>query len=241
MIDIPTLDFSKLPLTVPSLQVRGGKEAYPVRRIFCVGLNYLDHAVEMGRSIERNAPFYFTKSAFSLVQSGSTIDYPAQTKNYHHEIEMVVAIGRPAFQVAAGDVLASVFGYACGLDMTRRDLQVAAREKGRPWDLGKDVEESAVVSEIVPAAHIGHPTRGAIELTVNGAPRQHSDIDKLIWSVPEIIADLSRFYHLDAGDLIFTGTPHGVGAVAPGDFVQGRIDGIASVALRIAQTETVKL
>lgn len=230
----PFPDFSQLSLEVPRLAVQGESTPYPVRRIFCVGLNYLDHALEMGRTVERAAPFYFTKSPFSIVPSGTTIDYPPQTGNYHHEIEMVVALGRPAYRVAAADALDCVYAYACGLDMTRRDLQIAARDKGRPWDLGKDFEQSAVVSELVPAHRIGHPSRGEIRLDVNGAARQHSDIDKLIWSVAEVIADLSTFYHLDAGDLIFTGTPHGVGAVSPGDRLQGHVAGVARIELNIA-------
>jgi fumarylpyruvate hydrolase len=233
MIALQDLDFKDLPLTVPAVSVRGTTGTYPVRRIFCVGLNYLDHALEMGRTVERNAPFYFTKSPFAIVHSGSTIAYPPQTSNYHHEIEMVVAIGRSAFEMPASQAREAVFGYACGLDMTRRDLQLGARDKGRPWDLGKDVEQSAVISEIVPCTSIGHPLQGEISLAVNGVPRQHSDIDKLIWSIPELIADLSKYYHLGPGDLIYTGTPHGVGPVLPGDVLTGHVAGIASVELSI--------
>jgi fumarylpyruvate hydrolase len=222
-------DFSGLPLIVPSVPVEGSDVGYPVRRIFCVGLNYMDHAKEMGRTVERNAPFYFTKSPFSIVLSGGQVPYPTETSNYHHEIEMVVAMGAPAFRVSVDDALSKVYGYACGLDMTRRDLQIASRDKGRPWDLGKDVEQSAIISEIAPASRIGHPSQGGIRLSVNGNSRQHSDIDQMIWSVPEIIADLSRFYHLNAGDLIYTGTPHGVGAVSPGDHLEGEVEGVASI------------
>jgi fumarylpyruvate hydrolase len=230
-------DFSRLPLELPRLPIKGSAERYPVRRVFCVGLNYMDHAIEMGRSVERAAPFYFTKGPFAVIGSGRTIDYPPETTNYHHEVEMVVAMSGPAFRVAAADALTSVFGYACGLDMTRRDLQLAARDKGRPWDLGKDLEESAVVSEIVPSKVAGHAAQREISLSVNGVIRQQSNIDKLIWSVPEVISDLSRFYHLDAGDLIFTGTPHGVGPVLPGDRISARVEGVASLELVIRGLE----
>lgn len=231
------LDFSGLSLIVPSVPVEGSDVGYSVRRIFCVGLNYMDHAKEMGRTVERSAPFYFTKSPFSIVLSGGKVPYPAETTNYHHEIEMVVAMGAPAFRVNPNEALNRVFGYACGLDMTRRDLQIASREKGRPWDLGKDVEQSAIISKIVPASRIGHPRQGAIRLSVNGASRQHSDIDQMIWSVPEIIADLSRFYHLNAGDLIYTGTPHGVGAVSAGDALEGEVEGVATITMMVSNAE----
>lgn len=230
-------DFNGVTLMVPSVPVEGSNVGYPVRRIFCVGLNYMDHAKEMGRTVERNAPFYFTKSPFSIVHSGETIPYPLETTNYHHEIEMVVAMGGPAFRISAEDALDKVYGYACGLDMTRRDLQVAAREKGRPWDLGKDVEQSAVISKIVPASRIGHPQKATISLSVNGAKRQDSDIDQMIWSVSEIIENLSRFYHLNAGDLIYTGTPHGVGAVVPGDQLEGEVEGVASINMTVSSAE----
>lgn len=226
-------DFSGLPLTVPSVPVDGTNVGYPVRRIFCVGLNYMDHAKEMGRTVERTAPFYFTKSPFSIVLSGGEVPYPTETTNYHHEIEMVVAMGAPAFRVSAEEALSKIYGYACGLDMTRRDLQIASREKGRPWDLGKDVEQSAIVSKIAPASRIGHPRQGAIRLSVNGTTRQDSDINQMIWSVSEIIADLSRFYRLNAGDLIYTGTPHGVGAVSPGDQLEGEVEGIAAINMTV--------
>lgn len=230
-------DFSGLSLIVPSVPVEGSDVGYPVRRIFCVGLNYMDHAKEMGRTVERSAPFYFTKSPFSIVLSGGKIPYPSETTNYHHEIEMVVAMGGSAFRVTPDKALSKVYGYACGLDMTRRDLQVASREKGRPWDLGKDVEQSAIVSKIMPASLVGHPRRGAIRLSVNGAPRQNSDIDQMVWTVPEIISDLSRFYHLNAGDLIYTGTPHGVGAVSAGDKLEGEVEGVATISLMVLNAE----
>ncbi len=223
------------PPETASLPVKGRDERAPVNRLFFVGRNYHAHAAEMGRPVDKSVerPFYFTKSPQTLVHSGATVAYPPQTADFHHEMELVIVIGAPGFAVPAETAGALVFGYACGLDMTRRDLQLAARDKGRPWDLGKDVEQSSVVSEIV--AMPGEVlARGAITLAVNGVTRQRSDLGKLIWSVPEIIADLSLFYHLAPGDLIFTGTPEGVGPVEPGDRLEGRIDGVGEIALTIA-------
>jgi fumarylpyruvate hydrolase len=222
------------PPPVCSLPVRGSAQRLPVNRLFFVGRNYHAHAVEMGRPVDKSAerPFYFTKSPSTLVESGATVAYPPETANYHHEMELVVVIGQPGFRVQPSDAPALIYGYACGLDMTRRDLQLAARDKGRPWDLGKDVEQSSVVAEVVPMP--GEVIRrGELVLTVNGQPRQKSDIDKLIWSIPELIADLSLFYHLQPGDLIFTGTPEGVGALQPGDRIDGRIDGVGEIVLHI--------
>ena len=222
------------PPPVPSLPVHGRAERLPVNRLFFVGRNYHAHALEMGRPVDKQVerPFYFTKSPQTLVESGATVPYPSETADFHHEMELVVAIGRPGFRVDAADAGTLVYGYACGLDMTRRDLQLAARDKGRPWDLGKDVELSSVVSAIVPMPGTVL-SRGALALTVNGQPRQASNIDKLIWSIPELIADLSRFYRLQPGDLIFTGTPEGVGPVVAGDMLQGAIDGVGEITLRI--------
>ena len=226
------------PPPVYSLPVRGTTQRLPVNRLFFVGRNYHAHAVEMGRPVDKSVerPFYFTKSPSTLVESGATVAYPSETTNYHHEMELVVAIGQPGFRVMPSDAAALVYGYACGLDMTRRDLQLVARDKGRPWDLGKDVEQSSVVSEIVPMPGTVL-THGELALSVNGQPRQKSDLDKLIWSIPELIADLSLFYHLQPGDLIFTGTPEGVGAVVAGDRIDGRIEGVGEIALRVGPAE----
>jgi fumarylpyruvate hydrolase len=177
-------------------------------------------------------PFYFTKSPSTLVESGATVPYPPRTKDYHYEMELVVVIGKPGFRVAEADAHELIYGYACGLDMTRRDLQLVARDKGRPWDLGKDIEHGSVVSEVVPMPG-KIIERGALELRVNGQVRQQSDIDKLIWSIPELIADLSTFYHLQPGDLIFTGTPEGVGPVVAGDRLEGSVEGVGRIALEI--------
>jgi fumarylpyruvate hydrolase len=222
---------------VVAAPVRGRSAWVPIRRIFCVGRNYEAHAREMGVAADREAPFYFTKAAEHYVPSGSTVPYPPGTNNYHHELELVVVIGAPAFRVAAARALDCVFGYACGLDMTRRDLQFAAREQRRPWDLGKDVEQSAVLSEIASAAEIGHPAAGLIELRVNGAIKQSADISQLIHKVPEVIAHLSAFYHLHPGDLIYTGTPEGVGPVEPGDALDGTIQGVGNITLTIGAAE----
>jgi fumarylpyruvate hydrolase len=221
------------PPSPAAAPIRGRSERFPIRRIFCVGRNYEAHAREMGVAADREAPFYFTKAAEHSVASGSTVPYPPGTKNYHYELELVAAIGAPAFRVPADRALECVFGYACGLDMTRRDLQAAAKEKQRPWDIGKDVEQSAVLSEIVPAADIGHPSKGRIELRVNGETKQDSDLSLLIHGVPEVVAHLSTFYHLEPGDLIYTGTPEGVGPVKPGDKLEGSIAGVGTIALSI--------
>ena len=222
------------PPAVPSLPVRGRAERLPVNRIFCVGRNYHAHAVEMGRPVDKSAerPFYFTKSPQALVPSGATVAYPPQTRDYHYEMELVLVIGKPGFQVDAERAHELVYGYACGLDMTRRDLQLAARDKGRPWDLGKDIEHGAVCSEVVPMPGVVIE-RGEIALQVNGATRQQSDLSKLIWNLRAILADLSLFYHLEPGALVYTGTPEGVGAVVPGDRLRGRIEGIGTVELAI--------
>jgi fumarylpyruvate hydrolase len=227
------------PPPVHSLPVRGLTERLPVNRIFCVGRNYHAHAVEMvGKPVDKanERPFYFLKSASTLVESGATIAYPPETRNYHHEMELVVAIGKAGFRVSQDDAHELVYGYACGLDMTRRDLQLVARDKGRPWDLGKDFEQSAVCAEIVPMPGVLLES-GEIALTVNGQPRQASTLDKLIWNVREIIADLSLFYHLQPGDLIYTGTPEGVGAVLAGDRIDGRIEGVGEIVLNIGAAE----
>ena len=227
-------DFLWAAQAVPSLPVRGSTQRAPVRRLFFVGRNYHAHAVEMGRPVDKSVerPFYFTKSLDTVVPSGSTVAYPSGTSNYHHEMELVVVIGKPGFQVPAAQAHELIHGYACGLDMTRRDLQLVARDKGRPWDLGKDVEQSSVCSEIVPMPGVVLH-KGAISLAVNGQTRQSSDLDKLIWNIPELIEDLSRFYHLQPGDLIYTGTPEGVGAVVAGDRITGQIEGVGEIELTV--------
>ena len=223
------------PPPVAAVPVRGRSGRIPLRRIFCVGRNYEAHAREMGVAVDRDAPFYFTKSAAHYVASGATVPYPPGTTNCHYEMELVAVIGAPAVRVAADRALDAVFGYACGLDMTRRDLQFAAREHRRPWDLGKDFEASAVLSEIAPAEAIGHPRDGLIELRLNGETKQSSDLSQLVHGVPQLVAHLSTFYHLQPGDVIYTGTPEGVGPVQSGDQLAGSIAGVGTIELAIGQ------
>jgi fumarylpyruvate hydrolase len=226
------------PPPVQSLPVQGKAERLPINRLFFVGRNYHAHAVEMGRPVDKSVevPFYFTKSPDTLVQAGTTVAYPPGTQNYHYEMELVLVVGKPGFRVAEADAASIIYGYACGLDMTRRDLQLVAREKGRPWDLGKDIEQGSVVSEVVPMP--GKVIdQGALELRVNGVTKQQSDINKLIWNIPELIADLSKYYHLQAGDLIFTGTPEGVGPVVAGDRIDGSVQGVGSIVLHVGPAE----
>ncbi|MET0519041.1 MAG: fumarylacetoacetate hydrolase family protein [Burkholderiaceae bacterium] len=225
------------PAEIPSVPVRGSSARYAVSRIFCVGRNYAAHAREMGGNPDREPPFYFTKPANALVPSGSTIAYPPGTKNYHYEMELVIAIGAPVFKVTPQAAKAAVWGYAAGLDMTRRDLQAEAKAAGRPWDTAKGFEQSAVITDIVRASEAGALDKGAITLAVNGAEKQRGDLSDMIWSVAEIVANLSQFYHLQPGDLIYTGTPEGVGAVKPGDVISGEIEGLATLSLTIGEPD----
>lgn len=226
------------PPPIHSLPVLGRSERLPINRLFFVGRNYHAHAVEMGRPVDKSVevPFYFTKAPSTLVESGAAVPYPPGTRDYQHEMELVVAIGATGFRVSEADAHQLIYGYACGLDMTRRDLQLVAREKGRPWDLGKDVEQSSVVSQIVPMPQTVL-TRGELSMAVNGEIRQKSDLSKLIWNIPELIADLSKFYHLQPGDLIFTGTPEGVGPLQAGDRIDGKIEGVGSISLSVDPAE----
>ena len=218
------------------VEIAGRDVRFPVNRIFCVGRNYAAHVREMGFDPHREEPCYFTKAGLCIAASGSEIPYPPATNDYHHEIELVVAIGKAGFELDESDALSVVFGYACGLDMTRRDLQIASRESKGPWDIGKDFENAAIISPIRAAEEIGHPATGRIELSVNGERRQDSDLGNLIWSVPEIIAHLSRLYRLQPGDLVYTGTPDGVGPVAPGDRLTGSIAEVGQIELTIRRS-----
>lgn len=222
---------------VPTVDIAGEQSSFPVYRVFCVGRNYAAHAAEMGYEVDREAPFYFTKSAHAILSSGCQIPYPPGSENYHYEMEFVVAIGQPTFRISVADALSSVYGYAAGFDMTRRDLQLVAREKGRPWDLGKDFEQSAVISSITPIDQFGEIKDQRISLTVNGEIKQDACLADLIWQVPELISHLSHYYHLQPGDLIYTGTPAGVGSVIAGDQLVGEIEGLASVALTLTEAE----
>ena len=217
---------------IPSLAVKDSKDLFPVRRIFCVGRNYVEHQKEMGGD-GREAPFFFIKSAHSLVPGGGNVHYPPKTANYHYETEMVVAIGKGARRIDPKKANEHVFGYGVGLDMTRRDLQQWGKDHGRPWDFGKDFDEAAPCSSLALASKIGHPTRGAIWLKVNGKERQKADLSDMIWSVPEQIAYLSEHYTLEPGDLVYSGTPAGVGPVKPGDNLHAGIDGVGEIKVRI--------
>lgn len=221
----------------PVVPVVGTTDLFPVHRIYCVGRNYVEHAKEMGFS-GREAPFFFGKPADALlpVAEGATgeLPYPTATADLHHEIELVVAIGRRGHHIAAADAPGHVWGYAVGLDMTRRDLQSEAKKLGRPWETGKGFDHSAPISPIRPVARSGETSAGRIWLKVNGAIRQDSDVSKLIWNVAETIEHLSRYFELVPGDLIFTGTPEGVAAVQRGDLVEGGVDGVGTLKLRVA-------
>jgi fumarylpyruvate hydrolase len=221
------------PSPLPSVEIAGSDERLPVHRIYCVGRNYAKHAREMGMDPDREPPFFFSKPADAVVANGTPVPYPPRTSNLHHEIELVVAIGTGGRDIPLDRALDHVYGYAVGLDMTRRDQQFAARDQGRPWDVAKGFDHSAPVSAIRPAAEMGHLEQGAIWLEVNGETRQRANLSEMIWSVPEIVAELSTYYELRPGDLIFTGTPEGVGPVKRGDSLVGGIDGLETLRITI--------
>lgn len=221
----------------PSAAIAGTSDTFPVRRIICIGRNYEAHAREMGKDTNRDAPFFFTKWPDDLVPNGATVPYPPETGNYHFEAELVIAIGKEGAKVSEDQALDLVFGYAVGLDMTRRDIQLDAREKGRPWDTGKNFAFSAPLAAIRPVVE-GHVSSGPIRLTVNGAVKQDADIRDLIWDCAETIAYVSRFERLLPGDLIYTGTPAGVGAVVPGDVIDVTIEGLEPLRVTIGEKET---
>lgn len=220
----------------PTLPVAGTADRFPVRRIFCVGRNYAAHAAEMGAAVDRETPFYFTKNPLDIVMSGSQIPYPPGTANYHHEVELVVALNKSAFRVGPDAAAETVWGYGIGLDMTRRDLQAGFKEKRLSWDLGKDFEQSAVLTALTPKTGFT-PKAQEIALSVNGETRQHGQLDDMIWSVPELISHLSQFYHLEPGDLIMTGTPSGVGPVVAGDTIEATVEGLMPLTLKIGPAE----
>lgn len=221
------------PPAQPSVPVAGSDDRLPVRRIFCVGRNYAAHAREMGKDPDRDPPFFFTKPADAVVESGETVAYPPETENFHYEAELVVAIGTGGRNIAEDDALSHVWGYAIGNDLTRRDLQLKARDQGRPWDWGKAFDRSAVIGPVHPVATVGHPGKGAIRLKVNGEVKQDADLAELIWSVPEIISILSHSMELRPGDLIMTGTPAGVGPLVAGDLCTVEIAGLGAIETRI--------
>jgi fumarylpyruvate hydrolase len=215
----------------PSLAVEGSDARFPVGRIYCVGRNYADHAREMGHDPDREPPFFFMKAANSVVPSGATLSFPVGTKDVHHEIELVAAIGKGGKNIPVEKALEHVWGYAVGLDMTRRDLQGEAKKTGRPWEMGKSFDESAPMSALRPASKIGHPQKGAIWLKVNGQVKQQGDLAMQIWSLPEQINYLSNLITLQPGDLIFSGTPAGVGPVKAGDKLEGHVDGVGELVV----------
>jgi fumarylpyruvate hydrolase len=215
----------------PALPVAESNQVFPVGRIYCVGRNYAEHAREMGHDPDREPPFFFMKPADAIVPSGATIPYPQATRDLHHEIEMIVAIGRDGADIPLERALDHVFGYGVGLDMTRRDLQGEAKKLGRPWEMGKAFDNSAPCTALKTAAMIGHPAKGAIWLKVNGKVTQKGDLSEMIWNVPETIAYLSKLVTLRSGDLIMSGTPAGVGPVKAGDRLEGHVDGVGDLTV----------
>ncbi len=223
------------PPAVASVAVAGSEARFPVRRIFCVGRNYAAHAREMGRDPDREPPFFFTKPADAVVDDQQIVAYPPETNNFHYEAELVLAIGKGGVNIPEDQALDYIWGYAVGNDLTRRDLQLAAREQGRPWDWGKAFDRSAVCGPIHPVSEVGHLDQGVIRLTVNGVVKQDADLKELIWSVPEIVSILSRTMEIKAGDLVYTGTPAGVGPLVPGDVCVVEIAGLGSVTTTIGE------
>ncbi len=222
------------PPALPALPVRGSDRRFPIHRIYCVGRNYAAHAIEMGHDPDREPPFFFQKNPDTVVGDGETIPDPDKTGDVHHEVELVVALSAGGKDIPVERALSHVYGYAVGLDLTRRDLQGEAKKMGRPWEVGKAFDFSAPCSEVVPAADIGHPGRGAIWLEVGNERRQDGDLEQMIWKVPEVIATLSGLFTLAPGDLIYSGTPAGVGAVERGDHLHGVVEGVGEITIHVA-------
>ena len=220
------------PPPAPSLPVAGSGKLFPVRRVWCVGRNYLEHIREMGND-EREPPFFFAKPSDALVRDGATIPYPSLTKDFHFEVELVVALKSGGRNIPVAKANDCIYGYGVGIDLTRRDLQIASRNIKQPWEIGKFFDNSAPCSALRPASEIGHPTKGKITLTTNGKPRQEGDLAQMIWNVPETISKLSEMVELAAGDVIFTGTPSGVGAVVEGDKMECAIEGVGTLTITI--------
>lgn len=225
-------EFVVAPQRPVCLSVLGSDALFPIHRVYCVGQNYADHALEMGGSPDRESPFFFSKPADAVVSTPG-LPYPKMTADLHHEVELVVALGSGGSMISAEQSDSLIFGYAVGVDLTRRDLQATAKKQGRPWDVAKGFDRSAPVSAIVPVSNCGHPERGCISLSVNGAERQRGDLAQMIWSIPEVLAELSRYFELQAGDLIFTGTPAGVAALEPGDRVACLIEGVGQLKFTV--------
>jgi len=231
------MNYAINPPSSTSLPVRGAEARFPVRRVYCVGRNYEAHAREMGTDPTREPPFIFQKPTDAVISGSTSIPYPPQTRNLHYEIELVVAIGRRGVNVPESEALSLVYGYGVGIDLTRRDLQQAAKDGGKPWEWGKAFDKSAPCSALVPAEVIGRPASGRIWLSVNDVIKQDADISQLIWSVPEVIAFISASMVLEPGDLVFTGTPAGVGPLLPADRIQGGVDGIGTIEVCIGDSE----
>lgn len=226
-------DFVIPPVATPSLAVEGTSERFPIRRVFCVGRNYSEHAREMGHDPDREPPFFFMKPADAVVPAEGQIAYPPLTQDLHHEVELVVAIGKDGVDIDPEQALEHVWGYGVGLDLTRRDLQAQAKKMGRPWEFAKAFDQSGPATALLPASRIGHPEKGLIWLDVNGEQRQRGDLADQIWSVKDVIAYLSQSVGIKAGDLIYTGTPAGVGALQQGDVVTGGVEGVSQFSLTI--------
>jgi len=226
-------DFVIPPAPTPSVAVAGSDARFPIRRVFCVGRNYAAHAREMGNDPDREPPFFFCKPADAVVPASGVVPYPSATKDMHHEVEMVVAIGRGGINITPENALDFVWGYGIGLDLTRRDLQAEAKKLMRPWDFAKGFDASAPCSELHPVSEVGHPDSARIHLEVNGVVKQDGTLSELIWSVADVISQISHFVALAPGDLIFSGTPAGVGPLLPGDKVLGVLDGVATFSLEI--------
>jgi fumarylpyruvate hydrolase len=221
------------PQPMPTLPVRGSDRLFPIHRIYCVGRNYAEHAIEMGHDPNREPPFFFQKNADSIVADGGTFPYPPRSSDVHFEFEMVVAIGKGGRDIPVDAALDHVYGYAVGLDMTRRDLQGEAKKLGRPWEVGKAFDHAAPCSAIAPASAVGHPAKGAVWLEVNGTRRQEGNLDQMIWKVPEMVSYLSALFELKPGDLIYSGTPAGVGAVKRGDKLHGSVEGVGELTVTV--------
>ncbi|WP_459177080.1 fumarylacetoacetate hydrolase family protein [Ewingella americana] len=217
----------------PSLAVDNEQARFPLRRVYCVGRNYADHAREMGHNPDREPPFFFSKPADAVIPASGSVPYPSLTQELHYEVELVVAIGVGGKDIAPEDALEHVWGYTVGVDLTRRDLQALAKKAGRPWDLSKGFDASAPTNPLLPVSLVGHPAEGSIWLKVNGEQRQHGDLSEQIWQVPEVISYLSQAVELQPGDLIYTGTPAGVGEIKPGDVVTGGINNIGTFRFTI--------
>jgi fumarylpyruvate hydrolase len=227
---MPTYAVSPAPIV--TLPIDGTDAVFPVRRVYCIGRNYAAHAIEMGHDPDRDPPFFFQKNPNNLTV-GDTFPYPPQTKDVHHEIEMIVALKSGGKNIPLERALDHVFGYGVGLDMTRRDLQGVAKDMGRPWEIGKAFEESAPVTPLRPVSAVGHPSSGLVQLKVNGKPKQTGDLNQMIWKVPEMISYLSDFFELSAGDVIMTGTPSGVGAIVAGDVMECHVEGVGDLTVSV--------